>query len=98
MNYQYLKVRKTALAFRYKPKSSSPDVAIKTPFKLTLEYGPQRTVSTQSFKAMLSVNGHLRDLDPKSAGSAGFIVLNNEDGRYVTWGELYFVVLCCVVF
>ena len=75
-----LLVRKTAIAFRYKPKSSSPDAVVKEPFELTLEYGPQRTGSTQSFEAMPSVNGHLRDLE-----------YEDGDGMYVSWenhGEL----------
>lgn len=52
-----LKVRKSAIAFRYKPKPSSPESAIKSPFELTLEYGPQRTGATQSFEAMPNVHG-----------------------------------------
>jgi len=69
-----LLVRKSAIAFRYKPKSSSPDAAIKAPFELTLEYGPQRTGSTQSFEAMPSVNGHYRTLE-----------YEDGDGMYVSW-------------
>ena len=73
----YLKVRKSAIAFRYKPKPSSPESAVKSPFELTLEYGPQRTGATQSFEAMPNINGgHGRDLD---------------DAAYVSWenhGEL----------
>lgn len=69
-----LLVRKSAIAFRYKPKSSSPDANDKEPFELTLEYGPQRTGPTQSFEAMPSVNGHHRDL--------GY---EDGDGMYVSW-------------
>ncbi len=67
-------VRKSAIAFRYAPKSSSPDVVTKDPFELTLEYGPQRTGSTQSFEAMPSINGHSRDL-----------AYEDGDGKYVSW-------------
>lgn len=73
-----LVVSKSAIAFRYKPKSSSPDVVMKSPFELTLEYGPQRVGATQSFEAMPSVNGHARGLDPNSGDYSG-------DGKYVTW-------------
>lgn len=69
-----LVARKSAIAFRYKPKSSSPDANDKEPFELTLEYGPQRTGSTQSFEAMPSVNGHVRGL--------GY---EDSDGMYVSW-------------
>lgn len=68
-----LLVRKTALAFRYIHKSSSQDAVEKAPFELTLEYGPQRTGSTQSFESMPSINGRKRDLD------------TDGNGRYVTW-------------
>ena len=47
---------------------------MKAPFELTLEYGPQRTGSTQSFEAMPSVNGHHRDLE-----------YEDGDGMYVSW-------------
>ncbi len=73
----HLEVRKTAIAFRYKPKSSSPDVMVKSDFELTLEYGPQRTGSTQIYEAMPFVNGRSRDLD----GLHDF----RDGGRYVTW-------------
>ncbi len=56
----YIEVQKSAIAFRYKPKSSSPDAIGKTPFELTLEYGPQRIGATQEFEAMPHVNGHGR--------------------------------------
>lgn len=84
-----LTVDKSAIAFRYKPKSSSPDVVMKSPFELTLEYGPQRSGAMQSFEAMPSVNGHARDLDPESGE------YKSGDGKYVTWEnhgkfELYF--------
>lgn len=69
-----LTVQKSAIAFRYKPKSTSPDAVVKAPFELTLEYGPQRTGSTQSFEAMPSVNGHHRDLE-----------YEDGDGMYVSW-------------
>ena len=69
-----LLVQKSAIAFRYKPKSSSPDAVVKAPFELTLEYGPQRTGSTQSSEAMPSVNGHERDLE-----------YEDGDGMYVSW-------------
>jgi hypothetical protein len=80
-------VRKSALAFRFIPKSSSPDVAIKDPFELTLEYGPQRTGATQSFESMPSINGKNRDLD------------DNGDGMYVSWENhgklqnLYYIII-----
>ena len=69
-----LTVRKSAIGFRYKPKSSSPDAVTKEPFALTLEYGPQRTGSTQSFEAMPSVNGHKRELEKEG-----------EEGMYLSW-------------
>jgi hypothetical protein len=77
-------VRKSAIAFRYKPKSSSPDVHDKEPFELTLEYGPQRTGPTQSFEAMPSVNGHYRGL-----------AYEDGDGMYVSWENhgTYFVLI-----
>lgn len=68
-----LMVRKSALAFRFIPKSSSPDVVVKDPFELTLEYGPQRTGATQLFDSMPSINGENRDLD------------DSGDGMYVSW-------------
>lgn len=68
-----LMVRKSALAFRFVPKSSSPDVVVKDPFELTLEYGPQRTGATQTFESMPSINGKNRDLD------------DSGDGMYVSW-------------
>lgn len=74
VNSNNIMVRKSAIAFRYKPKSSSPDIVVKDPFELTLEYGPQRTGSTQSFEAMPSVNGHYRDLE-----------YEDGDGMYVSW-------------
>jgi hypothetical protein len=68
-----LMVRKSALAFRFVPKSSSPDVVVKDPVELTLEYGPQRTGATQTFESMPSINGKNRDLD------------DGGDGMYVSW-------------
>mmetsp|Transcript_18908 Transcript_18908/g.23228 ORF Transcript_18908/g.23228 Transcript_18908/m.23228 type:complete len:692 (-) Transcript_18908:128-2203(-) len=70
----YLEVTKSAIAFRYKPNSLS--AVSKAPFELTLEYGPQRTGSTQSLEAMPSVNGHRRDLDPS---------LGQFKEEYVSW-------------
>jgi hypothetical protein len=67
-------IRKSAIGFRYKPLSASQDAAVKAPFELTLEYGPQRTGSTQSFEAMPSVNGHHRGLE-----------YEDSDGMYVSW-------------
>jgi hypothetical protein len=73
-NPHYIMVTKSAIAFRYKPKSSSPDIVTKDPFELTLEYGPQRTGASQTFEAMPSVNGHFRGLD-----------YEDGDGKYVSW-------------
>lgn len=71
----HIEIRKSAVAFRYKPKPTSKDIAIKDPFELTLEYGPQRTGATQSLEAMPFVNGES--------------FLDNgdqyEDQKYVSW-------------
>ena len=72
-NQKFLSVRKSAIAFRYKPKPSSPDAVIKSPFELTLEYGPQRTGATQSFEAMPSVMGTSNGND------------HVADGTFVSW-------------
>lgn len=79
-NNEYIQVRKSAIAFRYKPKSSSPDSTMKTPFELTLEYGPQRIGSMQEFEAMPNVNGHMRGLDTSSSGSS-----SSGNNGYVSW-------------
>ena len=54
---QRIEVGKSAIAFRYKPKSASPDDSMKRQFELTLEYGPQRTGSDQSLESMPHING-----------------------------------------
>ena len=56
-------VQKTAIAFRYKPKSTSPSAMAKGSYELTLEYGPQRTGTAQMNEAMPIVNGDLQNLD-----------------------------------
>ena len=56
-NNNNILVTKSALAFRYKPKSTSLDAAVKSPFELVLEYGPQRTGPTQSNEAVSVVGG-----------------------------------------
>jgi len=70
-------VQKSAIAFRYKPKSTSPDAVVKSPFELTLEYGPQRTGATQMNEAMPIVNGNFRKLDGSNDG--------NRDDMYLSW-------------
>ena len=78
---EYIQVRKSAIAFRYKPKSSSPDSTMKSPFELTLEYGPQRIGSMQEFEAMPNINGMMRGLD----GNNGENTKNTNSGGYVSW-------------
>ena len=91
-----LQVRKSALAFRYKPNSSSSAPAdsmhTKIPFELTLEYGPQRTGATQRFEAM--------PLVVHSNNNGGGY--DDDESNYVTWENhgtlyIYFVyVVCCI--
>lgn len=67
---QRIEVGKSAIAFRYKPKSASPDATMKRQFELTLEYGPQRTGSDQSLESMPHING----------GDAA-----DDDNKYLSW-------------
>lgn len=68
---QRIEIQKTAIAFRYKPKSSSPDVNMKRTFELTLEYGPQRVGSDQSLESMPHLNGD--------------IARGGDDSIYLSW-------------
>ena len=69
---QPIEVRKSAIAFRYKPKSSTPDATTKHPFELTLEYGPQRTGKNLSLEGM----PHIHGLDD-----------NASESIYVNWNN-----------
>lgn len=71
----HIEIRKSAVAFRYKPKPTSKDVAVKAPFEMTVEYGPQRTGVTQGMEAMPFVNGD-RFLDYGD---------RYNDQKYVSW-------------
>lgn len=75
-DHRKIRVQKSAVAFRYKPKSKSLDSVNKHPFEITLEYGPQRTGPRQSMESMPIVNGHFRD---------NFVSEDGEDGAYLSW-------------
>ena len=68
-----VKVRKTALAFRYRPPSgnSASVTPFKAPFELTLEYGPQRVGSSQEMEAVLLVGGMVPTSSSSSLSSGG---------------------------
>jgi hypothetical protein len=93
-------VRKSALAFRYRPRVASATHSSRSStassssqrddhehrkyFELTLEYGPERVGATRSFEAMPVVH-----MDTELMAEAGY----GNIGKYATWsndGRVYY--------
>lgn len=75
---EVMTVKKSALAFRYRPPTSQhPDSSrAKKPFELTLEFGPQRTGADMESEAIPIIEGD------DSTGDEKFVSWNNEGKVY----------------
>ena len=91
-------IRKSGLAFRYRPRVASAPNSPDTPdapkyFEITLEYGPQRTGSTKSFESLPMLH-----VDTETdAGSNKYVSWENEGRVYHStyisndWTEAYYM-------
>ena len=89
-----VRIHKTALAFRYRPRVASHEEFSSTSsslphehrkyFELTLEYGPERTGATRTFESLPVIQ-----MDTELMAEAG----NNDFGKFATWsndGRVYY--------
>ena len=89
---EHLWIRKTALAFRYKPSRSHFIDRLeknKQAFAITLEYGPQRTGSTLSSEAMPII--HNMEEEEVSWENEAKIYYSNTNLSSGSWTEAYYM-------